>query len=144
LPSLADPRGERWQRIAWQPWLALKDAAATRGAIPAEQGIYRLRSRRGKGLLYIGISVRLTQRLHGLDRAIHRPDHVGHYAGGCVALADREGIEVSWVVREGIDKRDLLGEEVDLIAAYRKVIGSSPRCQFAGERLAGEGPGGSS
>jgi hypothetical protein len=44
-------------------------------------------------------------------------------------------VEVSWVIRERISKRDLLGEEVDLIVAYREAVGSSQRCQFAGERL---------
>lgn len=130
-----DPRRDRWAGVAWEPWVALEEAAAKRGGIPRKQGIYRLRSRRGKGLLYIGISVRLTQRLHGLERAIHRPDHVGHYAGGCVARAAGSEVEVSWVVRDRISKRDLLGEEVDLIAAYRRTMGSSPRCQFAGERV---------
>jgi hypothetical protein len=136
LRKADDPRGDRWQGVAWEPWIALKDAASKRGCIPRKQGIYRVRGRRGKGLLYIGMSVRLAQRLHGLERAIHRADHVGHYAGGCVAHAAGGSAEVSWVVRARVSKRRLLGEEVDLIAAYRKAIGSSPRCQFAGERLA--------
>jgi hypothetical protein len=42
--------------IAWEPWLDLAEAASTRGRIPRKQGIYRIRLRRGKGLLYIGIS----------------------------------------------------------------------------------------
>lgn len=133
-----DPRSDAWQAVAWEPWIALKEAASNRGTIPRKQGIYRLRSRRGKGLLYIGISVHLAQRLHGLARAIHRTDHVGHYAGGCVARAAGPDVEVSWVVRARVSKRALLGQEVDLIAAYRTTIGQSPRCQFAGERVANE------
>jgi hypothetical protein len=31
-----------------------------------------------------------------------------------------------------VDKRERLGLEVDLIAAYRRVMGESPTCQFAG------------
>jgi hypothetical protein len=135
---LDDPRGDKWQGVAWEPWIGLKEATSTRGDIPRKQGIYRLRGRRNKGLLYIGISVRLAQRLQGLNRAISRTDHVGHYAGGCIARAVGSSVEVSWVVREKISKRDLLGEEVDLIATYRKVMRSSPRCQFAGERLRDE------
>jgi hypothetical protein len=131
-----DTRGDTWQGVSWWPWIALKEAASNRGSIPRKQGIYRLRGRRGKGLLYIGTSVRLAERLQGLELAIHRADHVGHYAGGCVARADRSGVEVSWVVRDRISKRNLLGEEVDLIAAYRRTQGRGPRCQFAGERLA--------
>lgn len=136
MRQVDDPRGDRWQRIAWQPWIALEDVASTRGGIPRTQGIYRVRRPRGKGLLYIGISVDLAQRLKGLQRAIRRADHVGHYAGGCGARAGSSGVEVSWIVRERVHKRDLLGQEVDLIAAYRKIIGSSPLCQFAGDRLA--------
>jgi hypothetical protein len=132
-----DPRSDTWQAIAWSPWTPLEDAVSERGIIPSKQGIYRLRNRRGKRLLYIGISIRLSHRMRGLNRAIHRHDHVGHYAGGCVARSVGSAVEVSWVVRERIGKRDLMGEEVDLIAAYRKTMGSSPRCQFAGEHLVG-------
>jgi hypothetical protein len=31
-----------------------------------------------------------------------------------------------------LDKRERLGREVDLIAAYRQVMHESPSCQFAG------------
>lgn len=136
MREVDDPRGVRWQGIAWEPWVDLDEAASTRGRIPPKQGIYRIRLRRGKGLLYIGISGRLAKRLQGLRRAIDEPDHRGHYAGGCIARAGRSAVEVSWIVRDPVEKRDLMGEEVDLIAAYRRTMGPSPRCQFAGERLA--------
>ena len=48
-----------------KPWVDLNEAASTRGYIPSNQGIYRIRLRRGKGLLYIGISGRLAKRLQG-------------------------------------------------------------------------------
>ena len=111
----------------------MHEAASTYGGIPRKQGIYRIRARRGTGLLYIGISVRLAGRLQGLERAIHRPDHKGHYAGRCVSRA--QGVEISWVVLDDLDKRELMGRELDLVAAYRRVTNSSPRCQFAGERI---------
>jgi hypothetical protein len=38
-----------------------------------------------------------------------------------------------------IDRRELMGQEVDLIAAYRTVMrGKSPTCQCAGEKLPDE------
>ena len=129
-----DPLSERWQHISWTPWVDLSQAASTRGAIPGDQGLYRVRKRGAKELLYIGKSIRLAARLQRLERAIHRKDHIGHYAGGCVWRAARSGAQVSWMVMPG-PVRNVLGREVDLIAAYRKVMGDSPHCQFAGDRL---------
>jgi hypothetical protein len=129
-----DPLSERWQKIAWTPWVDLSQAASTRGAIPREQGLYRVRKRDAQQLLYIGKSIRLAARLQGLERAIHRKDHIGHYAGGCIWRAARSSVQVSWMVMPGA-VRNVLGREVDLIAAYRKMMGDSPRCQFAGDRL---------
>jgi len=133
LRPVDDPLSHRWQRIEWTPWVSLHEAASTYRGIPRKQGIYRIRTRRGTSLLYIGISVRLAGRLQGLERAIHRPDHKGHYAGRCVSRA--RGVEISWIVLEELDKRQLMGREVDLVAAYRRVMKASPRCQFAGQRI---------
>ena len=33
--------------------------------------------------------------------------------------------------------RNVLGREVDLISAYRKAMGDSPHCQFAGDHKSG-------
>jgi hypothetical protein len=37
-----------------------------------------------------------------------------------------------------ISRRELMGQEVDLIPAHRAVLNESPTCQFAGGRLAAE------
>jgi hypothetical protein len=129
--SREDPRGELWRQLAWSDWIRLDDPSP-----PNRQGIYRVRCWRGKGLLYIGISQNLATRLRSLSRALNRADHRGHYAARGVAEARANGctVEVSWVVRDPLPRRQLLGEEVDLIAAYRTVFRDSPTCQFGGER----------
>jgi hypothetical protein len=64
------------------------------------------------------------------------PDAGHHYAGGCVAShAAGRAVVVSWIELPTIDRRELMGIEVDLIAAYRISTGGSPPCQFAGARL---------
>ena len=47
-------------------------------------------------------------------------------------------VEVSWVVMDPLSRRELMGQEVDLIAAHRAAFGDSPTCQFAGGRLGAE------
>ena len=61
-----------------------------------------------------------------LTRAIHNKDHIGHYAGGCVWRAAGSSAQVSWVVMPG-SVRNVLGREVVLIAAYRRVINPARR-----------------
>jgi hypothetical protein len=119
----------------WSMWVALDDASP-----PNRQGIYRLRCRRRKGLLYIGISQRLATRLARLRRALNRQDHRGHYAARSIAAERVKGcrVEVSWVVMDPLSRRELMGQEVDLIAAHRASFGDSPTCQFAGGRLGAE------
>jgi hypothetical protein len=41
-------------------------------------------------------------------------------------------VEVSWATVGDMDRRELMGREVDLIAAHRKCFGS-PACQFHGK-----------
>jgi hypothetical protein len=41
-------------------------------------------------------------------------------------------IVISWATTEGMDRRERLGLECDLIAAHRAVTKESPACQFAG------------
>jgi hypothetical protein len=91
-------------------------------------------------LLYIGISENLATQLKRLRRAITRKDHRGHYAAGGIAAERAKGrsVEVSWVVMDPISRRELMGQEVDLIPAHRAVLNESPTCQFAGGRLAAE------
>jgi hypothetical protein len=44
-------------------------------------------------------------------------------------------VEVSWAILEDLDRRALMGREVDLIAACRMRFGESPACQFHGTPL---------
>lgn len=100
-------------------------------------GVYRLRASGCPGLIYIGISDRLSSRLSGLRRARYRPDMKGHSAAACVAAYEAADkiVSVSWATISSTDRRALLGLEVDLIAAHRQNFGS-PACQFHGEGLA--------
>ena len=129
------PHGERWRHLVWSKWVALDDASP-----PKRQGIYRLRCWRRKGLLYIGISQNLATRLARLRRALNRDDHRGHYAARGIAAERAKGcsVDISWVVMDPLPRRELMGQEGDLIAAHRATIGDSPTCQFAGGRLVAE------
>jgi hypothetical protein len=121
-----------WGGLVWSEWHQLDSAEAR--AIPREAGIYRLRCRGEPELIYIGISVRLGARLGGLRRARGRQDRRGHYAAACVVGHEQQGktVEVSWAIVGDMDRRELMGREVDLIAAHRKRFGS-PACQFHGQ-----------
>jgi hypothetical protein len=46
-----------------------------------------------------------------------------------------EIVEVSWALTHALDRRALMGLEVDLIAACRAHFGESPACQFHGRPL---------
>jgi hypothetical protein len=120
-----DPQSPDWENLAWSPWQHL-DAAAEYGLVPRKQGVYRLRCRGHPTLIYVGISDRLSSRLGGLRRArSHPPQYRGHSAAACVAGHEAQGkvVEVSWAVLEGLDRRALMGIEVDLIAACRMRFG---------------------
>jgi hypothetical protein len=85
--------------------------------VPHRQGVYRLRCKGHPSLIYVGISDRLSSRLGGLRRARSRPpDYRGHSAAACVASHEARGnvVEVSWAVLEDLDRRALMGLEVDL------------------------------
>jgi hypothetical protein len=127
-----DLQGLRWEGLLWSQWCQLDSAGAH--AIPQEPGLYRLRCSGDPELIYIGISARLGSRLGGLRRARAREDKRGHYAAACVAAHEQRGkmVEVSWVTVGDMDRRELMGREVDLIAAHRKYFGS-PACQFHGQ-----------
>jgi hypothetical protein len=129
-----DPRDPRWCGLAWSEWHPL-DGTAESGLVPPEAGLYRLRCRGRAELIYVGISDRLRSRLGGLRRARHRPlDYQGHSAAACVAAFEQrhEVVEVSWAPAGGTGRRELMGMEVDLIAACRARYGQSPACQFHG------------
>jgi hypothetical protein len=127
-----DPQDLRWGGLVWSEWHQLDSVGAH--ALPQEAGIYRLRCCGDPELIYIGISAGLRSRLGGLRRARGRPDKRGHYAAACVAAHEEQGktVEVSWATVGDMDRRELMGWEVDLIAAHRKRFGS-PACQFHGQ-----------
>lgn len=132
-----DPESPHWGGLAWSRWHQL-DSTAERGLVPQKQGIYRLRCQGHPALIYVGISDRLSSRLGGLRRARgHPPRYRGHSAAACVAGHEAQGnvIEVSWALLEDLDRRALMGIEVDLIAACRTRFGESPACQFHGRAL---------
>ena len=133
----SDPQSPGWENLAWSPWQHL-DATAEYGLVPRKQGVYRLRCKGHPALVYVGISDRLSSRLGGLRRARSRPPHYrGHSAAACVADHEAQGkvVEVSWAVLEDLDRRELMGIEVDLIAACRRRFRESPACQFHGGPL---------
>jgi hypothetical protein len=123
-----DPQGPHWGGLAWSDWLPLENSRAA--SIPDQAGIYRLRCRGSPKLIYVGISSRLAR----LRQARLRESKRGHSAAACVAAHEHKGriIAVSWAIAEGIDHRELMGREVDLIAAHRTRFASSPACQFHG------------
>jgi hypothetical protein len=41
-------------------------------------------------------------------------------------------VEVSWAIVGNMDRRELMGREIDLIAAHRRRFGN-PACQFHGQ-----------
>jgi len=67
----------------------------------------------------------------------HPPYYRGHSAAACIAGHEAQGkvVEVSWAVLEDLDRRALMGIEVDLIAACRMRFGESPACQFHGRPM---------
>jgi hypothetical protein len=136
-----DPQSAAWSGFAWSEWHELGIALRPRQSpVPVEPGIYRIRLRGSSRLIYIGQTGRSLRGRFGQLRASMRraaealDARAPHVAGACVFEHERRGgtVEVSWVPTPDLDKRERLGREVDLIAAYRRVAGESPACQFAG------------
>jgi hypothetical protein len=98
MREVDDPRGVRWQGIAWEAWVDLDEATSTRGRIPRKHGIYRIRLRRGKGLLYIGISGRLATG-ETVERFIRLVLRRADPAGEAVIAAVRDPLVVMHMVR---------------------------------------------
>ena len=135
--SQDDPHSPHWADLAWSLWHHL-DTTAQRGLVPRKRGIYRLRCKGRSALIYIGISDKLSSRLGGLRRARnHPPRYRGHSAAACVVQHEARGaiVEVSRTQLENVSRRELMGLEVDLIAACRARFGDSPACQFHGGPL---------
>jgi hypothetical protein len=126
-----DPESPHWGNLVWSTWYSLEETGDGRGLVPTEQGIYRVRccSQGDHELIYVGISTRgLRSRISSLRNG------EGHSAAHCVAVhaKARGKIEVSWAILANVDKRELMGREVDFIAAYRRRFKRSPACQFHG------------
>ncbi len=137
-----DVQSPSWEKYAWSAWHLLDEVRCT-----DSPGLYRLRCNGQVGLLYIGetgdsIRSRFGQLRKAMQYAAEgryaAKGKVGgppHVAGGCVwkhVCAGRV-IEVSWIESPDLDKRERKGVECDLIAAYRRRMGVSPTCQFAGD-----------
>lgn len=107
---------------------------------PDTVGLYRLRCKERRGLIYIGeIGDSLRKRFRQLRKATQYVAHgkspgPPHIAGGCVHEHERAGfvVEVSWVEKPNLCRRDRKGVECELIATYRKTMGTNPTCQFGG------------
>jgi hypothetical protein len=121
-PGGGELLGRHWGGLAWPGWYGL-DAAAARGVVLRGAGVYRLRC--GGGVIYVGISDRLSSRLGGLRRARGRlPLYRGHSAAACVVGFESQGgvVGVSWALAGDIGCRALMGLEVDLIASCRGLL----------------------
>jgi hypothetical protein len=132
----SDPRHRRWGGLEWSGWYALDKTGNGAGLVPTGRGIYRLQRVGHPELIYVGISDRLRSRISNLRNG------VGHSAAPCAAAHLSRGnvIEISWATvsqrgNKDEERRDLLGLEVDLIAACRRLFGQSPACQFHGAPL---------
>ncbi|HXH50528.1 MAG TPA: hypothetical protein VNM47_14385 [Terriglobia bacterium] len=131
-----------WENHAWSDWYSLDVAIMPREAkAPDSPGLYRLRCKGERGLIYIGeTGDSLRSRLRQLRKATRyvasgREPGPPHVAGACVLDHERNGfvVEVSWVEMTNPDPRNRKGIECELIAAYRKAMGSTnPTCQFRG------------
>lgn len=144
----ADVQGIHWEGHVWSRWHTLNDAIASQSAkAPDSPGLYRIRCADQATLIYIGETCKsLRGRFRQLRKAMEyarqgkysSQGKVGgppHVAGGCVlrhALAGAS-IEISWVDGSGLDRREIMGIECELIAAYRKTRRQNPVCQFAGD-----------
>jgi hypothetical protein len=143
-----DVQSRSWDGHAWSEWYPLDDAIASRKAKAADTpGLYRLRCQAQTGLIYIGetgdsLRARFRQLRKAMEYAAQgkylAQGKVGgppHVAGGCVWKHKCAGsvIEVSWVEAPNLPKRERKGVECELIAAYRKTVGTNPACQFAGD-----------
>jgi hypothetical protein len=134
-----DVQNLSWEGHAWSEWYALDVAIAARAAkAPNTAGLYRLRCHGEPGLIYIGetgdtVRARLRQLRKATAYAAQGkyeaqgkggPPHV---AGLCVWNHQRAGktVEVSWVAKPNLDKRDRKGVECELVAAYRKTMGAT-------------------
>ncbi len=137
----SDPRDGDWGGLPWSDWYPLERTGDGHGLVPVEVGIYRVRRAGSPELIYVGITDGLRGRMSQLRNGS------GHYAAECVEAHRSLGhsIEVSWACTSQMNidrrlsmkekRRELMGLEVDLIAACRRLYGRSPACQFHGSPL---------
>lgn len=129
-----DPQGGHWQGYEWADWLPLPVVSGR--IVPHCQGVYRVRALRRPGLLYIGITGSVANRLNSLRRAVAAGTGRGHIAGRAISAVGRP-VEVSWTELpvSVVERREVFGIEAELIAACRAVMQASPVCQWSGAKL---------
>lgn len=137
-----DVQSSSWEKLTWSEWCRLD---SVKGADCA--GLYRLRCHRQAGLIYIGetgdscrarfgqLRMAMKYAAQGRYSAKGKVGGPPHVAGGCVwkHVCAGQVVEVSWTEAPDLDRRERKGVECDLIAAYRRTMGESPACQFAGD-----------
>ncbi|MDM0052012.1 hypothetical protein [Variovorax sp. J22R115] len=107
----AEPTASDWMGVNWSRWLPVGTHLNEAG--PA---LYRLRHANGSELLYIGETLRLSQRAKSHART----------------YLDHGQIEISYATQAGgIGKPALLELENDLIGCYYDAMGRPPTFQFA-------------
>ena len=132
---LGDPQAARWISRGWSRWAVLDDVVEERDA-PRQLGVYRLRGRRQKALLYVGESEDIRKRLSTLKRALAHAasgmmEKTGHWAAPNLhARLKGNSPEVSWLEDAIPQKAERKGLECECIAAHRWQLGRNPDCQF--------------
>lgn len=136
------PDGSFWAAFGWSDWYPLVEAlCCALLTCPDHRWVVSdTSSGRTRADLHIGQTGRSLRGRFGQLRTSTRRAAGGldarapHVVGACVYQHERRGgvIEVSWVAIPDLEKRERLGREVDLITAYRRDMGESPSCQFAG------------
>lgn len=130
-----DPTSDDWLGLDWSPWYDLRDRERLLSALPSEPGVYRFRSTRWPGLLYIGE----TGSKGGLRSRVGKEHAVG--------LAEDEPLEKNGVGEElanvvkavggslqvsvaapaiAANRRHRLSLEASLVATCRKETGRTP------------------
>ena len=155
---MSEIHGSKWGGQHWSGWNSLEASIRPRAALaPQVAGIYRVRCRDERDIIYIGQSgSSLLKRLRQLARgmtlaAAGRPESTPHFAANCIFQHSARGsvMEVSWTEMAQVEKRERFGIECDLISLYRRTEGRNPTCpvrrghrarlgQQAARRLAGK------
>ena len=130
-----NPHGARWLGRRWTNWAMLEDVL-DRSVVPRQPGVYRLRGKRFTGLLYVGESGNLHERLialrHALGRAADgKTEKTGHWAAQNLHMRLKgRKLVVSWLKDAVPAKSERKGIECECIAAHRWHLDRNPDCQF--------------